>query len=491
MDLVPRHAAAAALPDADTETAGFRLENIQGLVPVTIPTDRLQRIGVRHQAVRRAQVQDDIHAVATLQADEARIAVVSPRTSGWLQAVAPLRAGDRVKSGEWLASLFSHEVHAAEAEFQVAGAALAGMATDSSPDVQRAAAERLRGLGLSGRRSSTKSARGIVSLRSPRDGVVMERKAAPGQYVGPQESVFVIGDLTEVQLVADVPAAAAPRLHAGDMLQFRARGLPDIAGRIAAIEPTARPEAQTVRVRALLDNAGGLVRPGLVGEAVIQGPEREALLIPDEAVIDVGTVTYVFRWVAPDRLLPTRVELAGRFGEDVEVRAGLREGDEVVTSAAFLVDAESRIAGGAAPAEAPASPSPTTAPATGLAASDLRTVLEHYARLRDALTSGNTVGASTEAKALHGAARTLPQVTHQLKDFPKGLEDQRSRFKTLSEAVIQLATQHPEAAAGLQIVHCPMADARWLQPATGVRNPYYGKDMLECGTVQGPAGSKP
>lgn len=498
MDLVPKsRGQAARAHDAAggaRDDEGFRLTGVQGVAPVTIATDRLQRIGLRHEPARMERWQQQVRAPAVIQADEAAVFQVHPHVAGWVQSESGKRPGDPVRAREVLATIYSHELHQAQAEFLSAGEALQGLGGGAG--VHQAAAARLRVLGMTDaairKLGSSRTPDGKVVLTSPRDGVVMERRTQPGQYVTEADALFVVGDLTSVLVLAEVPLGQGAELAVGQEMQVAVEELGEETATVLRVEPVASGSAQALRVRAVLRNPDGRWRPGLVGEVRIAGVAHDALTVPAEAVVDTGLARYVHRLVGTDRFVPTRVQTGMRQGDRIEILAGLRAGDEVVTSGNFLIDAESRIAAGqdAPMAEMPgmgkrmegSSIQPHQNEATGAIGKD-------YLDLQEALVAADAVAAGRAAASLARSAD--PQVASAASSFPGELEAQRKHFKALSEAVILWAATHPNALPDAVVARCPMADGRWLQAPGQVRNPYYGEQMLHCGVIQGPPGEAP
>ena len=111
---------------------------------------------------------------------------------------------------------------------------------------------------------------------------------------------------------------------------------------VFSIDPTVNPETRTVRVRARVTTPHENLRPGTFVTATLHIPLGEQIAIPRSAVLPSGTHRLVFV-VAPDgRFTPRDVELGRVAGDYYEVRTGLTAGEDVVTSANFLIDSESR-----------------------------------------------------------------------------------------------------------------------------------------------------
>jgi Cu(I)/Ag(I) efflux system membrane fusion protein len=112
---------------------------------------------------------------------------------------------------------------------------------------------------------------------------------------------------------------------------------------MAYIYPSVNTEARTVRVRFELPNPGLKLKPGMYGNVTLQTDAVKALVVPKEAVLETGLRQLVFRDRGQGRYEQTLVKLGRRSQDEVEVMEGLKEGDRIVTSANFLLDAESKL----------------------------------------------------------------------------------------------------------------------------------------------------
>jgi hypothetical protein len=129
-------------------------------------------------------------------------------------------------------------------------------------------------------------------------------------------------------------------------------------------------------------------------------------------------------------------------------------------------------------------------PPADLTPTQVGAIVDAYLSLGASLVAGDATWAGKHAAKLQDASTVTPEIQKLVKDFPKDLKAQRLQFKPLSEAMITLAAAYPKAAGGTVVVYCSMAPGRWLQRGTAVKNPYYGAEMLACGTVQGPPSDK-
>ncbi|MGH9601066.1 MAG: efflux RND transporter periplasmic adaptor subunit, partial [Terriglobales bacterium] len=100
---------------------------------------------------------------------------------------------------------------------------------------------------------------------------------------------------------------------------------------------------RTLRVRLVVSNPRGVLRPGLYGSAEFRAIGRDALTVPRDAVVDTGLAQHVFVATPPGRFEPRQVTLGTRLADRVEILSGLKEGEPIVASGVFLLDSESRL----------------------------------------------------------------------------------------------------------------------------------------------------
>jgi Cu(I)/Ag(I) efflux system membrane fusion protein len=182
-------------------------------------------------------------------------------------------------------------------------------------------------------------------VRAPIDGWVVRRGAYAGQYVQPGVELFQLVDLSTVWLLVDVYEDDLPRVRVGQRARLTVPARPGEAftGRVDYLYPAVNPETRTLRARVVLRNEGLALRPGMIGDVVLEGTPVDGLVVPAEAVVDTGDRRYVF--VARDggRFEPRLVRTGLRAGDALQVLDGVADGERVVTTASFLVDSESRL----------------------------------------------------------------------------------------------------------------------------------------------------
>ena len=324
---------------------------------VAVPAVTRQLIGVRSAPAVSAALEEEIRTVGTVDYDERGLTQVNLRVSGWVQEVFVNSVGRPVRKGEPLFALYSPDLLATQDEYLVAlrtraqlAASPLSEAKDGAAALVASARERLRLWDLTNEQIAALERRGkaepVLTIYAPASGIVLTREAVPGKYVEPGTTLYEVADLSTVWVHADVyeseismvklnqPATVTIEAYPGET--FRAK--------VAYIYPSLNIEARTVRVRVELANPGLKLKPGMYGTVTLRTDAERRLVVPKEAVLDTGLRQLVFLDRGQGIYEPTPVKLGRKSQDRVEVLEGIKEGDRVVTSANFLLDADSKLA---------------------------------------------------------------------------------------------------------------------------------------------------
>ena len=324
---------------------------------VAIPAVMKQLIGVRSAPVAFATLEQDIRAVGTVGYDERGLSQVSVKVSGWVRDVFVNSIGQPVHKGAPLFTLYSPDLLATQDEYLLAVRAQDQLAASPLADVKTNAASlvassraRLQLWDVTDRQMGALARRGtaepLLTVYAPSSGIVLKREALPGKYVEPGTTLYEVADLSTVWVSADVYEyeMAAVKINQPASVTFAAYPGERFQGTVAYIYPTLNSEARTVRVRLELANPGLKLKPGMYGNVTVQTEAVRTLAVPKEAVLETGLRQLVFLDRGQGRYEPAAVKLGRRSQDSVEVLNGLKEGDRIVTSANFLLDAESKLA---------------------------------------------------------------------------------------------------------------------------------------------------
>lgn len=363
MDLVPVYAGdgrgsgpGAAMPGMD----GMAPAGVDGAGSATFRIDPTwqQAVGVRTATVERRPLRETLRLVGRVVVDESRLSDVNLRTAGWIERLHVDETGERVRPGEPLFDLYSPELVTAQRDLLLAldnVARLAGSPSDEARERARslvdASRRRLRRLGLTGTQVDEVAAGGepreTLPVLAVNGGYVLDKTAVEGMHVGPGMRLYRIADLDTVWVLADAYEGDVPFVRPGQEATFRLAYTRERSwrGHVDYVYPTLDADTRTVQVRLVFDNPGLVLRPDMYGDATVAREGAPGLAIPAEAVLDLGTRKVVYVDLGQGRLQAREVALGPVAAGWYPVRAGLAEGDTVVVSGNFLIDAESKVRG--------------------------------------------------------------------------------------------------------------------------------------------------
>jgi len=314
---------------------------------VKVSPGKIQRTGVRSEPAAPRTIHSMIHAPGVIQLDERRISVIAMRSESYIQKIENVTVGTHVVKGQPLMEVYSPAVSSAAAEYI---ATINSKTTAGDGLYGRGSRQRLTNLDVPDAAIVTMEKTRVVPIGiewiSPRDGVVLERNAIEGMRAQPGAVLFRIADHTLVWAVIDVAERDLGALAVGQPATVKARGFPgrEFAGKIDVVYPEINKETRTVRLRIELTNPDLALLHGMYVDAAIDiGSTTPVLAVPESAVMDAGGRQAVFVDKGDGRFEPREVKLGQRGGGYVEVRQGVTEGEPVVISANFLIDAESNL----------------------------------------------------------------------------------------------------------------------------------------------------
>src|SRR5713226_9308704 len=326
------------------------------LVPVQLSPERLQSIGVRTGRVEIRTVEDEIHVTGNVAIDETRLSTVQVRYSGYIQKVFADATYQYLRKGQPLFTIYSPDLAATEREYlvakqnqqRVARSTVQGV-TEGAASLLEAATERLKQWGVPPREiarlESTGQVQQELQVDSPVSGYITERNALPNLTVQPETRLYSVADLSTVWIFAEVFQNDLGRIKVGDRASLTVDTYPgrNFEGRVNFIYPQVDMTTRTTRVRLIFPNPGLKLTPGMFVNAVLQVRAGMQLVIPASGVLQSGTRQIVFVNRGDGYLEPREVELGVRAGENFVILKGLKEGEEIVTSANFLIDSESQL----------------------------------------------------------------------------------------------------------------------------------------------------
>ncbi|MBN8990573.1 MAG: efflux RND transporter periplasmic adaptor subunit [Rhizobiales bacterium] len=315
---------------------------------VKVSAGKLQKAGVQTEVAERRTLNTMVRAPGTVQQDERRVSVVSLRFEGFIDTVDNVTTGTHVRKGQPLMRIYGPNLSSAAAEYL--SALNARPEAGINNQALKGARRRLENLGAPDAFiADIERAREVpvyMNWPAPQDGEIVERTAVNGMRAAPGDILFRIVDRNFVWVMVDVAERDLALIEVGQKVVVRPRAYPDrpFTGKVTVIYPNLRAETRTARVRIELPNPDDVLRPDMYAEVEIAtGTDAPVVTVSSSAVIDSGERQLVLLDKGEGRFEPRAVKLGRRGGGLTEIKEGLAENDKVVSSANFLIDAESNL----------------------------------------------------------------------------------------------------------------------------------------------------
>lgn len=517
-------------------------EGVVKIDPVTI-----QDIGVRTASVTKGPLTAEIRTVGSVTYNEEKVQHIHTKVSGWVEQLYVDTTGQDVRKGQKLLTIYSPDLVETQEEYLQAlkyaketdGSRFKDVAGGGKALIE-AARRRLLLMDIRPGQIEALEKRGKVqntmALYSPINGIVIDKKVLAGMMVTPGTELYELADLANVWIMGSIYEYELPFVKVGQEAQISLSYEPGVVykGRISFIYPYLSAGTRTAQVRIDFRNPGLKLKPDMYVNVYIKSRlPKDVLQVPSDAVIRTGTRNIVITALGGGRFLPKYVELGPEGQGMVEIKAGLREGETVVTSGQFLIDSESNmkeavtrmegstpengaggvsnvIAGGKNPGVTagtkPAGRKQTSPAQTRLnnitLGGDQRHLMSGiigaYMEIHKALASGSISGVTSNAKTLSGLVYKLRQtdpggkledltapMTQSVQGLRSGdLKKAKDAFVPLSRALVAYVKgpgRSEAHAAGVKIFYCSMKKESWLQKGEAPENPFLKKGMQSCG----------
>ena len=363
----PHHDHAAML--AGKPTGGGEMQGMPGMpgmkggaeskAPQTsefvVPVERQQQIGVTYAKVERKPLAHTIRSVGLIVPDRSRNWQFVSRVDGYVQKLNVTSPGQVVEKDAPLLSIYSPDLLTSEREFvellRMRDQAKSKDARETPQRLIESAKRRLQLWNVTDQQIAelerTRKASDTLTLLSPFRGVVQSVPVEQGKNVKVGDMLVEVADLSLVWMWAEFYENELSMLQVGQKLAITAKSYPgqNFDGTIALIDPFINETKRTAKVRIDIPNADFKLRPGMYVNAELAMDMGEALTVPVSAIMPTGERNVVFIDKGEGKLEPRIVQLGAKYGDIYEVQSGIQEGERVVSSANFLIDAESKVQG--------------------------------------------------------------------------------------------------------------------------------------------------
>jgi Cu(I)/Ag(I) efflux system membrane fusion protein/cobalt-zinc-cadmium efflux system membrane fusion protein len=327
---------------------------------IRIDAAQVQNIGVLSEAARREDISRSSRTVGILDFNADRVSWVNTKFEGWIEKVYVNYVGQHVRAGQPLFEIYSPELVTTQEEYLRALGYRVSLENSSrrqaraqADSLVRSTRERLAYWDVSEeqikRLEDSRHVQRRLTVLSPADGVVAEvmDQALEGMHVRPGMNLYKIADLSTIWVHADVFESDLPWIRAGQPAEVSFPSDPDATyeGTILFLYPEVSADTRTLKICVEVPNENRRLRPGMYADVLVRGPAiRNAVVIPESAVLRTGERNLVFIDRGEGRFLPREVKLGVAAEKGVvQIAKGVEPGERVVTRAQFMLDSESRI----------------------------------------------------------------------------------------------------------------------------------------------------
>ena len=309
---------------------------------VTISSAVQNNLGVRTETASLKTLEPQISTVGRIGYNEDSLLQINSRVQGWVENLQVSSVGDDVRKGDKLFDLYSPALVNAQEE-------LLSALRSGNTGLIRASRERLAALDVPeqtiSRIVSNRRIERTLSVYAPRDGYVSKLTIREGGYINPSSLLVELASMASVWVVADVFERQSPLVRAGQAATMTVDYLPGKTwqGTLDYVYPELDAQTRSLRVRLRFDNPDDALKPNMYSRVSIVTDAFEALTIPREALILTGDQERVVKALGNGQFRSVRVDSGRVVGGQVEILRGLHQGEQVVTSAQFLLDSESSV----------------------------------------------------------------------------------------------------------------------------------------------------
>jgi len=314
---------------------------------IMLSDQQIQLGNIQVDTVGKRNIGDETTLTATLNVDETKTETVSARVSGRIDKLYFKNQGDYVQKGARLYDLYSEELNNAKQEYILAlekQATLDNSIIDFKQLVQSAKNKLLLwGMNESqiNELAKTKKAAILTPFYSTASGYITTLEAHEGDYISEGGTIVRVANLSALWAEAQVYASQLSEIDKNGAATVQ---LPDlgkeVTGRIQFVNPEINPDTRINLIRVSIPNAGNQLKPGMQAYVVLKNRQRNSLTLPTDAVIRSEKMNMVWVEIDKNTFKSIMVETGLESDDRIEIRSGLKEGDVVVTTGAYLLNSE-------------------------------------------------------------------------------------------------------------------------------------------------------
>ncbi|MHB8058339.1 MAG: efflux RND transporter periplasmic adaptor subunit [Desulfuromonadaceae bacterium] len=346
-------------PAGDVTQTAEQKQQADMLGHVSLSTTQRVMANVAIVEARLAPLNKEINAVGIVQYDQSRQAKVTAWIAGRIDKLHVNTVGAFVSKDKPVAELYSPDLLATQQEYLLAVKSREQLKDSPIPSISQngdglvaSAKQRLMLFGVKESQIAELEKAGKPNIRipiyTPQSGVVIEKMVQQGQYVNVGEPLFSVADLSSVWVEMEIYENEFTNVRIGQQVEIQSQSYPGrpFTGRVSFIYPFLDPKTRTVKARVEMLNPGMKLKPDMFVKALIKVPLGTAIVVPVTAVMDSGKRQTVWVETSAGMFEPRDVQVGQQTDDKIQILSGLKQGDKVAVSGAYLIDSESQLKGG-------------------------------------------------------------------------------------------------------------------------------------------------
>lgn len=327
---------------------------------VELNSELIQKLGIKPAKAEYRESVKTLKLPGIVQIDERSSFSVNSKFGGWIERLYVDYRGRNVKKSEPVAEIYSPEAVAAQEEYlaflkhsneSASSGAYGSVFQEDAKRITESARQRLKYWDISEKQikeiEKTGKAKRTITLYSPASGYVTAKNVSEGMRIDAGTELFNAVSLDDLWIIADVYEDELKYINVGSKANVTLTGIPNVVYQLTAdyIYPEVSQKTRTLKVRFLVNNRSGLLKPSMYTEILAKFPAGRILAVPSDAVIDDGKRKIVFVNLGEGRFEPREILAGSDNSGYTEVRQGLSEGETVARGANFLLDSEAQLKG--------------------------------------------------------------------------------------------------------------------------------------------------
>ncbi|MEN9298409.1 MAG: hypothetical protein RLZZ429_722 [Bacteroidota bacterium] len=316
---------------------------------IQLSDQQIQLGNIQTAAIQSGTIGDRLILTGTINFDQSKTTSISARIMGRIEKLYHKNLGDYVQKEAPLFDIYSEELNNAKQEYLLALDKKRKFSSNASIDFDQliqSAKNKLILWGMSEESikelATTKKASQVTTFYSKANGYITELAVKEGDYVMEGGLIVTLADLSTLWVEAQVYTSQMAQVNSNSAATVQIPDLDntEIMGRIEFVNPEINPDTRINLIRITIPNSGKRLKPGMPAYVLLKSPKRQTLTLPIDAVIRDSKGATVWIQTKKNTFKNIMVQTGLESNDLIEIKSGLKEGDIVVLSGAYLLNSE-------------------------------------------------------------------------------------------------------------------------------------------------------